>query len=93
MGTFNEYANKISIAFDVPKERMFTKTKVKRVSDARQTLYYLCHTKPMTMAYIKDFMSENGYNVAHSSVQYGISQVKKRMKDDAMLRDLVNFMK
>lgn len=93
MGTFNEYAEKISEAFDVPKERIFTKTKVKRVSDARQSLYYLCHSKPMTMAYIRDHMSENGYKVAHSSVQYGISQTKKRMEKEDSFREMINFLK
>ncbi len=93
MGTFNEYANKISEAFDVPKERMFTKTKVKRVSDARQSLYYLCHSKPMTMAYIRDHMAENGYSVAHSSVQYGIAQTKKRMQEDDSFKEILNFLR
>jgi chromosomal replication initiation ATPase DnaA len=92
MSTFNEYANKISEVFDVPKERIFTKTKVKRVSDARQSLYYLCHVKPMTMAYIRDYMSENGYNVAHSSVQYGIAQTKKRMQEDDSFKEMINFL-
>jgi|5B_taG_2_1085324.scaffolds.fasta_scaffold00291_10 chromosomal replication initiation ATPase DnaA len=93
MATFNNYAEKVSEAFDVPKERIFTKTKVKRVSDARQSLYYLCHSKPMTMAYIRDHMKQNGYDVAHSSVQYGISQTKKRMQEDESFKEFINFLR
>lgn len=92
MSTFNEYAKKIAETFDLPRKRIFTKTKIKRVSDARQILYYLCHSKPMTMAYIRDHMAENGYDVAHSSVQYGIAQVKKRMKSDPDYHVLINYL-
>lgn len=86
---FKEYAEKISSAFGIEKEMLFTKTKKKEVVDARFLLYYMCKERPMKLIYIQDYMGMMGYEITHSTILYGVSQVAKRMQSDGDYRKLV----
>jgi chromosomal replication initiation ATPase DnaA len=68
--------------FRISKEDFFSKSKRRDLVDARYLLYYLCYKRPMSIAYIQKYMAENGYDIRHGSVIYGIGTVEKRIKDD-----------
>jgi len=79
---FNRYVEDVCTLFEVSKEEFFTKNKRSDLADARHLLYYLCYKRPMLIIYIQDFMKKNGYEISHSTVIYGISKVKKKVRRD-----------
>ena len=80
---FNEYSKAVCELFNIDKESLFTKTKRRDIVDARQMLYYLCHKRPMRVVYIQEYMTDNGYPIAHSSIIHGINVVKDRLTHDS----------
>ncbi len=79
---FNQYVDKVCYLFNLDSELLFTKTKRRDVVDARHLLYYLCSVRPMRLVYIQEYMAENGYNINHSSIHHGISQIKEKLEGD-----------
>lgn len=86
---FKEYAERISSAFGIDKELLFTKTKKREVVDARFLLYYMCKERPMKLIYIQEYMCAMGYEITHSTIVYGVSQVVKKMNSDPDYRKIV----
>jgi chromosomal replication initiation ATPase DnaA len=79
---FNEYTNMVVDLFSITKDDLFSKTKRRDVVDARHLLFYLCHKRPMPIRYIQNFMGNNGYEVGHSTIIYGVEQVGEKVKSD-----------
>ena len=80
---FNTYVSEVCKIFNVKKKMLFTKTKKRDVVDARQLLYWLCRRRPMNIVYIKEYMLENGYDISHSVIHYGIAVVEQKVSNDA----------
>lgn len=87
---FNQYVERVSSLFGISREEIFSKSKKKTSVDARHLIYYLCFKRPMQITYIQKFMAENGYNIEHSTVIYGVASVDKKISED---RDYVNVVK
>lgn len=79
---FNSYTDVVVDLFSITKEDLFSKTKRRVIVDARHLLFYLCYKRPMPIRYIQDFMSNNGYEVGHSTIIYGVEQVGEKVKVD-----------
>ncbi len=79
---FKQYVDRVCFLFNVDKELLFSKTKRRDVVDARHLLYYLCSQRPMRLVYIQEYMSDNGYEINHSSIHHGISVTKDKMESD-----------
>lgn len=79
---FNDLVDEVSDIFGVSKEDVFTKTKKRRVVEARYALYYMCERKKMPLIYIQEFMGDNGYSIDHPTVIYGIKRVKDKIRRD-----------
>ena len=79
---FNELVEEVTSLFDVSEEELFTKTKKRRIVEARYALYYMCHKRKMPIIYIQEFMGDNGYSIEHPTVIYGIKQISKRVRTD-----------
>jgi len=90
---FNQYVERVCFLFNVEQELLFSKTKRRDVVDARHLLYYLCSVRPMRIVYIQEYMSENGYQINHSSIHHGISVVKEKMLADKDYVKEVNLIK
>jgi len=86
---FNQYVERITELFGISNDRLFSKTKERQSVDARYLLYYLCFKRPMSLNYIQRYMIDNGYDVKHSTLIYGISVVEKRVKADADYMQIV----
>lgn len=85
---FNQYVDKVTNLFEIDKGTLFSKTKKREVVDARHLLYYLCSKRPMRIGYIQKYMCENGYNIQHPSIIYGIKVTDARLSED---RDYVKI--
>jgi chromosomal replication initiation ATPase DnaA len=86
---FNQYTDSILELFGIPKEDLFCKKKAKPIVEARHMLYYLCFRNEVAICYIRKYMEQNGYRIAHHSVRYGIRSVENRMKEDNEYASLV----
>lgn len=80
---FNQYVERVTEQFGITKEELFQKTKRRDIVDARYILYYLCYKRPMSIAYIERYMTENGYEIKHSSIIHGIGVITERIKSDS----------
>ncbi len=90
---FNDYAEKVSKTFEVEEKDIFSNKKHRRYVDARQTLYYLCHIRPMRISYIQDYVIRRGYEVPHSCIHYGIDVADKKFNNDRDYRSLIKRLK
>ena len=79
---FNKYVDLITKRFGITQEQLFSKSKRRDIVDARQMLYYMCLRRNMNVCYIQEYMCKNGYNIGHSTIVYGINQVKFRIDQD-----------
>ena len=79
---FNKYVEEVSKQFAIDPTSIFTKDKRRDIADARHLLYYLCSVRPMKTVYIQEYMSDNGYDINHSSIIHGIKVVKGKLKKD-----------
>lgn len=80
---FHSYADQVAHMFGIKREELFSKSKKRDIVDARYLLYYLCHQRPMRVSYIKRYMCENGYDIHHSTIVYGINTTRNRIEKDA----------
>lgn len=90
---FESYVDRVSTRFDIPRERLFAKDKSRDVVDARHMLYYLCKQRPMSPSAIQQYLSENGYDVAVTSVTHGVKKVEKLLAEDPDYTTLFNQLK
>lgn len=87
---FNRYATEVCRVFDIEKEGLFKKDKSADLVDARYLLYYLCSDQKIRLTGIQKYMKKNGYDIPHSTIHYGINQVKKKIHLDPDYRDVIN---
>ena len=90
---FEDYVDRVSARFDIPRERLFAKDNSRDVVDARHLLYYLCKDRPMSATSIKQYLGENGYDVAVTSVTHGVKKVEKMIAEDPDYTTLINQLK
>lgn len=90
---FEDYVDRVSARFDIPRERLFAKDKSRDVVDARHMLYYLCKERPMTNTYIKRYMTENGYAIDLPSIAHGLKRVEEHIANDPDYTTLINQLK
>lgn len=87
---FESYAGAICERFNIASpSQLFVKTKRRDIVDARHLLYYMCRNRPMRLRYIQQYMLDSGYNISHSSIIHGISQVTKLVKEDDDYKKLI----
>ena len=90
---FEMYVEKVTHHFDITREQLFTKDKSRHISDARHVLYYICRHRPMTTAYIKKYMADNGYDIAPGNILHGVRKVESYLKTDPDYTTLINTMR
>jgi len=79
---FNEYASRITKVFGITEDSLFSKSKHRDIVDARYMLHYLCFKRPMNINTIMEYMSDSGYPMSYSNIQYGIDVMKRKIRRD-----------
>ena len=87
---FNQIAENVCSLYDISREQLFTKTKERKVVDARHLLYYGCMDRQIRLGYIQQYLTKNGYKVSHSSILHGIGVVKEMMNKDEDYKTITN---
>jgi len=90
---FDMYVDSVIHHFGLTRDQLFTKDKSRHISDARHVLYYICKTRPMTTAYIKKYMGNNGYDISPGNILHGIKKVESHIETDPDYTTLINSMK
>lgn len=90
---FNEYVDKVTDLYQLPKESIFSKVKRKDLVDARHMLYYLCRDRNITVSYIQRFMNSNGYDICHSTIIHGLNVMKEKISSDPDYKQIINKIK
>jgi chromosomal replication initiation ATPase DnaA len=87
---FESYTKAVCDRFNIEANtQLFKKTKQREVVDARYTLYYMCRKRPMRISRIQRFMYNNGYDIAHSCIIYGINQMTDMIDKDEDYKELI----
>ena len=90
---FDSYASKVARAFHIELDNIFEKSKRRHLVDARQMLYLLCMERPIRVAYIQHYLSEQGYDVSHTTILYGYKRAKEQVKNDPEFKEIYNHIK
>ena len=85
---FNHYVDVIANTFDMKRNAIFTKSKLRGIVDARHMLYYVCNEKEIEVSYIISYMAENGYKITRQSIVHGISKMQEKIKLNDNLKQL-----
>jgi chromosomal replication initiation ATPase DnaA len=79
---FYRYVERVCRTFGVTKEMLFTKTKKRKIVDARQMLYLLCRNRKMRVTDIQEYMGHNGYKINHSTIIHGANLMQNKAESD-----------
>ena len=60
---FNQLTENVCSLYDISREKLFTKTKERKVVDARHLLYYGCMDRQIRLGYIQEYLTKNGIDV------------------------------
>jgi|VirMetMinimDraft_7_1064189.scaffolds.fasta_scaffold00524_4 chromosomal replication initiation ATPase DnaA len=90
---FEAYTSVVCDRFNITEEDLFKKNKSRDVVDARYILYYMCHQRPMRIRYIQQYLKEKGYDIAHSSIIWGIKQITDLVETDSDYKSLIETLK
>jgi len=85
---FNKNVSSILEKMGVEKRELFKHSRKQHLVDARQILFYKCKEDGMKITYIHKYLKDNGFEVEHSTIIYGINKIKRLIKED---KDLKNF--
>ena len=87
---FNEFLNNILKHTGLSREEFFSKTQNGEIVLARQTLFYLCTKRGLTIAMIMQYMRNNGSQLQRSPITYGVSAIEKQLEEDRDLQEVIN---
>lgn len=87
---FNTYVNRVCRIMNIDKEVIFSRSKKRECTEARQILYWVCNERPIQQVSIVKYMNDNGYNAKGSEVNYGVSVVNKNISEDADYSIIIN---
>ncbi len=77
---FDQYVDSIVRLFGITHEELFSKSRIIKLVDARQLLYYMCHERNIRVTQIQEFMKENGYDTNHSTIIGGVRSMAVKVK-------------
>lgn len=86
---FDKYLEAIADKFRIHKSELFLKTKRREIVEARYLLFYLCYKRPMRISTILSFLKELGFDVAHTTIIYGIKSISRKIKEDQDYKKIV----
>lgn len=87
---FNQFIDNILKHTGLTREEFFSKTQNGDIVLARQTLFYLCTKRGLTIAMIMQYMRNNGSQLQRSPITYGVSAIEKQLEEDRDLQEVIN---
>ncbi len=87
---FNKNVSSILEKMGVEKRELFKHSRKQHLVDARQILFYKCKEDGMKITYIHKYLKDNGFEVEHSTIIYGINKIKRLIKEDKDLKNFIN---
>ena len=92
-GIFNMYVKLICDGLDLTETELFSSSRKRELSKARQILYNLCYQRPMTINQIISLVYTKGYDASYETVRNGINRVKEDIVsgDDKDLKVFMSY--
>lgn len=87
---FNTYVNRVLRIMNIDKEILFSRSKKREATEARQILVWLCEQRPIRRVFIKKYMEENGYNISYNDISYCIKSIDSKIENDADYSIILN---
>lgn len=87
---FDKYSEQVCKVYGIDLNDLFSSTKKREVSDARQLLYFLCYKRPMRKVEIVRYMKEEGLSVTPTNINYAINKIKNKVKEDQDYIHVIN---
>ena len=88
---FKQYANNICTNMGIHSSDLFVKSREAGVVEARQLLFFLCHTKQkMGYSEIKKYTDNAGFDQDVSNISYHVEKMQEKINDDPDYIKIVN---
>ena len=79
---FDKFVDNICSHTKIKKEDLLKKNKFADVVLARQTLFYVCYNRGIKKSIINQYMTDEGYDIGTSAINYGIKTIKDLIDKD-----------
>jgi chromosomal replication initiation ATPase DnaA len=79
---FDKFVSNICSHTKIKKEDLLKKNKFADVVLARQTLFYVCYNRGIKKSIINQYMTDEGYDIGTSAINYGINTIKDLIDKD-----------
>lgn len=86
---FNSYLKSVLVEFGLTIDELVSRTKKRKISDARQILWYLCKKRNMASTEILEYMEDMNYSTTHASISHAVNVISERMVNDRDYRQIV----
>lgn len=83
------YVKLICDGLDLSEEDLFSSSRKREVTQARQLLYKLCYQRPMTRNQIISLMDNKGYSTTYENITQGMISITKSL--DGKDKDVSDF--
>ena len=88
-GIFNMYVKLICDGLNLSEDDLFSSSRRRAVTQARQLLYKLCYQRPMTRNQIISLMYDKGYSTTYENITQNMGRFDKSL--DGKDKDLNDF--
>ena len=79
---FDEYLKAVCKRYGLSVEEFIAKTKERVIVNARYMVFYLCHSRMMSIKEIEKYMGAIGHPITHATILRGIQSLEKQIIDD-----------
>ena len=87
---FNKNVSSIIEKTGLSKNELFRHSKKQTIVDARQILFYKCKEDGLKITYIQKYLKDNGFDVEHSTIIYGIKKITNLLEEDNELKSFIS---
>tara|TARA_R100001369_G_C3239710_1_gene153865 strand:- start:329 stop:625 length:297 start_codon:yes stop_codon:yes gene_type:complete len=87
---FNQFIDNILDHTGLTREEFFSKSQNGEIVLARQTLFYLCIKRKLTVGQIMQYMKNNDNQLQRSPITHGVSAIEKQLLEDSDLNEIIN---
>lgn len=84
-----QYVDEICQRFELTRDEFFSKTKERRITDARQMFFYLCIERNMSLKFVENYMTKHGLTTASTTILHHSVQMKRKIEDDKDIKKIV----
>jgi len=90
---FNQYVKEVCRLFDIEPSQLFTRTRKRKIVEARQLVHYLCYNRSMGLTEISEYMEQSGLSLTPANISNGVNRVREKIRYDDDYEYVINKIK